>query len=42
MFSLFKKEMTDELKQSFWMDTIVMKINDKIRGIKNGKYKSKN
>ncbi|VDH93916.1 Hypothetical predicted protein [Mytilus galloprovincialis] len=36
MFSLFKREMAAEEKTKFWMDTIVIKMNDKIRGIKNG------
>ena len=41
IFSQFCKEKTEDEKRALWNEKIVYKMNDKIRGIKNGKYKSK-
>lgn len=41
VFSRYCLDRSEEEKSKLWMEKIVQKMNDKIRGIKNGKYKCK-
>ena len=38
IFNIFHRDLPDKEKQAVWEATVV-KMNDKLRAIKNGKYK---